>query len=767
MKSSILRHFYTTIITILIFTAFSGCNPTRYLNKNQSIISKVKIEGVDKDLTEDVTSFLPKANSKLLGLNIPLGMYNTFNVKNGHYKEKPKKIGQAPQIFDSLKANLSALKVSKFLFNKGFFNNIVTFTVDSVKKQTIAIKYVVNQGLPYTVKDYSISIADSNIYRLYLKNYKQPLDSGERYDIDKLEKEQQAIYTLMRNNGYREFQKNYVKFTADTNQQTHQLDLKLTIKNPPDKDKHLLYSINDVFISISPDNRSRIKSNDTSKIKDHVFFIDKENKYKAKRFSNILFLNYGNYYRNNDYLLTYNRLGDLGLFKFINFTFTKNQSDSSKLDVGIDLIPSKQRSLSLEGEATLSGSNIGFNAGTTYTSKNIFGGGEALELKLKGGFETQPKQTPSGIEQPHIRSRNLQSSASIIFPRILSPFQFNVGRYGLPRTRLTLGYSDINQIDRAVTNINTLLSYDWRETVAKSHILTPVNVGLVNGRIDSAAAIGLSLAALSRYQNSFTLGSQYTYTYNDYKLRFGGTFNYLRISFDLAGNTLYILSKLSNSKKDSSGQYNIFGRPYNQYLRPEIEIRRYQQVSNKQLVFRFATGIGYAYANGKSMPYDKLYGVGGANSNRGWGSRFIGPGGFPINEVSAVQNITELQIGELKIEANTEYRFNISNNFFTYKLNGATFIDASNVWNIKDIGLLDAQFKFNKFYKEFAIATGAGLRLDMGFLIIRTDLGLKLHDPQFFKENRWVISKWGNSDFKEKYPNYKFLNFNFGIGYPF
>ncbi|MOA47282.1 Surface antigen [compost metagenome] len=114
----------------------------------------------------------------------------------------------------------------------------------------------------------------------------------------------------------------------------------------------------------------------------------------------------------------------------------------------------------------------------------------------------------------------------------------------------------------------------------------------------------------------------------------------------------------------------------------------------------------------------------------------------------------------MKIEANFEYRFNISNDFFGFKLNGATFLDAGNVWNISDFEEIypQGQFELNNFYKELAIGTGFGLRLDLSFLILRLDAGLKLHDPQF-KGDRWVIKNLWNKDFKNQYPSFRFVNY--------
>lgn len=136
-------------------------------------------------------------------------------------------------------------------------------------------------------------------------------------------------------------------------------------------------------------------------------------------------------------------------------------------------------------------------------------------------------------------------------------------------------------------------------------------------------------------------------------------------------------------------------------------------------------------------------------------------------------------MGELRLESNFEYRYKLVNKFFGGTLKGAAFIDMGNVWDISrdaDDAYADQKlFKLSNLGKQLAIGTGLGLRYDVQYFVFRFDVGLKVKDPQFVGSEQWVISKFltGGKEFKNDYKtthapdNYRFLQYNFGIGMPF
>src|SRR5690606_8371948 len=198
-----------------------------------------------------------------------------------------------------------------------------------------------------------------------------------------------------------------------------------------------------------------------------------------------------------------------------------------------------------------------------------------------------------------------------------------------------------------------------------------------------------------------------------------------------------------------------------------------------QFVFRLNAGMAVPYGNNSSLLiFEKSFFAGGMNGIRAWQARTLGPGAYNReNTDEAVRlNLRNLdQLGEIKLETNAEYRFRLLNNFFGAKLNGATFLDAGNIWRLRKDNLNpDGEFNGEKFLSQIALGTGFGLRVDLDYFIIRLDAGLKLKDPQFTGSNQWVIKHFFNSqDFKENYYNthrpdrYNFIQYNFGVGMPF
>jgi outer membrane protein assembly factor BamA len=146
-----------------------------------------------------------------------------------------------------------------------------------------------------------------------------------------------------------------------------------------------------------------------------------------------------------------------------------------------------------------------------------------------------------------------------------------------------------------------------------------------------------------------------------------------------------------------------------------------------------------------------MYFSGGANGIRAWNVRDLGPGSYSGVSGTRFPN----QTGDIKLEANIEYRFKLF-----WVLEGALFIDAGNVWNIYSDDFEGGLFRFSKFYNEFAIGSGIGTRFDFSFFLFRLDLGIKLRDPAMLEGDRWM------SGFNDLTWNDDFT-INIGIGYPF
>jgi outer membrane protein insertion porin family len=366
------------------------------------------------------------------------------------------------------------------------------------------------------------------------------------------------------------------------------------------------------------------------------------------------------------------------------------------------------------------------------------------------------------------------------------------GKYGVPYTTISSNYQMLFQEDLvARKSLSNSITYNWAETTQKLHSLTPINIEFSQGDINQAAEA--ELIRQNRYsyvylfgRTIFTAGTQYTYQYNANKLYTKSTFTYFRGSADVGGNTLYLISKIFNTPKDTLGQHTIFGKTFAQYAKAEVDLRRYVNImGERQLVFRVDAGIGVPYGNSTQLIFEKDFYGGGADDLRAWLPRTLGPGQF--NRATAYGADSTLrdrlkyldQYGEIKIVGNLEYRYSIINNFFGSKLNGAVFTDIGNVWRLKpESDNPNGEFKLNNLFQATAIGIGTGFRFDLGFFVFRFDAAFKFKDPQFSGSDQWVLLKHGNElfragSFKNTYQAnnsgdpYNFMQLNFGIGLPF
>ena len=226
----------------------------------------------------------------------------------------------------------------------------------------------------------------------------------------------------------------------------------------------------------------------------------------------------------------------------------------------------------------------------------------------------------------------------------------------------------------------------------------------------------------------------------------------VRFNIEEAGNLLYAFSRLINKKPRYGEAYQLANIDFAQYVKADIDYAKNFVIDERNsLVFHAGLGVAVPYGNSKSLPFEKLYFSGGANSVRGWRVRSLGPGSYrgDGNTIDYVNHT-----GDIKLDLNLEYR-----TFLFWKLNGAAFIDAGNVWNIRNQGIQsEGVFKFNRFYKQLAVSYGLGIRFDLDFLILRFDGGMKAVNPMYTGRDRYPII---SPDFKRDFA------FHFAVGYPF
>lgn len=768
----------------LLLVLFASCRSTRLLDEGQALVTKVKIEGIATQFEEQAEAYISpeiRPNSP-----IDLFIYNFANAKNGRYRtENIRHVGEPPHLLDSALVDFSTQQISRFLTAKGYFNAKVTHQID-VKQKKARVVFRVVPGSPFTLRGVQLDIHDPALEQLYANERKQTtrIRPGTRYDADSLVAEREHIYQLMRRHGYYEYLRQYMRVDVDSNLHSNQADIKLYIDNPEGQPAHTKFTIDSSFITIRHD---RSALNET--VPDHetlpagLHFEDHTTRFRPAPVARYLFQQRGDAYDMGMENLTYDRLYELNSFRSVKIEYRK--SDSNRLNAYYELIPRPYMGNQIEGEYTFNSGMSGFNIGNTFTHRNLFGGSEQLEVKLRYGVLFDSRLEGNLFDR--VFNNDFQVGINITVPRLILPFSVpDVSRNGLPRTTFSSNVQLFDQY-RTYSNryFNNTVSYSWFSTPYRQHYLTPLVLEYRLGQLNNAFAQqlideGFLLYVRSNNRAYFGLGSQYAYTVNAARLTQLADFFYFRGGLDLSGNLLGLAGEIINFRKNEDGEREILGVPYLQYAKVETDLRLYRHLGGeRQLVLRINPGIALPYGNNSSLLiFEKSFFGGGMNGIRAWQARTLGPGNYnrEVLDPTLRLNLRNLdQLGEIKLEGNVEYRFKVMDDVLGAKLKGATFADFGNIWRIRENELNPGgEFELDKFLGQIAIGAGAGLRFDLDYFVIRLDAGVKVRDPQFSGSKQWVISELFNSrDFKAQYrqtnapDRYNFIQYNFGIGMPF
>lgn len=721
-----------------------------------------------------------------------LWLYNLFNTKHGKYTtKKPKNIGQPPHILDSSLVDISRTEIEKWMKSKGYFHAKVK-SATKVQNQKASITFNIDSAERFRFGKMSYSIPDKGVKDLFEGNINglTTLRTGNFYDEDSLTHYRDEIELLLKHNGYFEFEKPYIRMLVDTTLKPLQADLKVYVDNPPGEDHHKVFTINNTTLKIRKNDASMDGVPDSVVINSRYHFFDYSHHFRARPIRRFLFLKKDEIYDSGKTKLTYDRLYALNTFRSVKIDFKKVPDSTSRLNVHYDITPSKRMNNRIEGEYQFNSGRTGFKIANTYANKNIFGGSELLELSVR--YNMLFDETISGSLFDRVLSRDFNLGASVSIPHLI-PFKFpRLSKNGVPYTIFASNFQVFRQKKLFSNQVfSNSIAYKWSETSLKQHLLTPIAVDYRIGKFDDAFKTelinkGSTLFVLTNNRTFINFNSQYSYIVNAPKLRQLSNFVYFGGQLNLAGNMASLISKLTNAPKTDDGRGTIFNLPFEQYVKAESDFRWYRHLGgDRQFVARLNGGIGIPYGNTKQLAFEKTFMAGGPSGIRAWERGLLGPGNYTRSDlVSDTEANTEVlrrnlryldQTGEIKLEANLEYRFLLISRVLGGKLKGAAFTDLGNVWRLHpDTSNPNGEIRLNKLFKQMAIGTGFGIRYDLNFFIIRLDMGIKIKDPQFGDGDQWVIKHLFNrkefkSNYYEKYKpdTYQFTQFHIGIGMPF
>ena len=755
------RRFSANIAFTLMLSLLASCSTVKIVPEGEYRLKKnsVFIPVSSKIKESDLMSYIrQKPNSEFLfGWNPFLSIYNWSDGTGSGWDRFVTRLGQAPVIFDSALVKKSNENISSHLESLGYYNSKVKDSI-TLKNKLASVTYSVYPGKRYLISDISYNITDDSIKSFVLKDTSSSLIKTGKYLSEKqLETESERITAKLRDAGYYNFSKNYFFFQADTIAKRDSAKLLIQILNytrnekPDEARKHSKYLINNVKIYTAYDPTEQTtqlyQNRDTTTI-DNIEIISPEGGViKPSVLYKMNQIRPGTLYSEKRVNNTYDRLLALRLFSGVNLQFDEQadyQNDSSGypgVNATIRLTPSKMQGYKINIEAS-SNSNglLGVSPAISYYHKNIFRGGEWLNLGFMGNFQFK-------INDP-VKSTELGVSAGISTPNFLL-LPDRIFKNSVPRTEITLSYNYQNRPEFTRNLISFNYGYNWNNGKMYYRI-SPIQLSIVklNNLSESFFASLTDPFLRNSYKNHFDLGSGATLYYTtDASPNPKNSFLYIRWTNDISGN----LIGLFNSKlpSDSTGAKTIWKTPYAQYFRTDFTVSKTWRIDEKNaFAARFNGGLGIAYGNSKSLPFEKLFYAGGANSLRGWQARSVGPGSSPVDTTFSIPN----QTGDIKLEFNAEYRF-----LMFWKVEGALFADLGNIWTLKaESGREEGRFKINDFYKSLAFNWGFGARLNLDFVILRLDLGMVAYDP--VKRNWIKPFNWFQRDT---------YSLQFGVGYPF
>ena len=775
-------------LCLLTACLLNACNIGKHLPANERLYMGTDItikadSTVPKDersaLQEKLTELArPRPNKQLFGYPYKVGLYYFLGEprKNGLRAWFRKKFGEEP-VLASAKAISSNIPVwEASLQNEGYFGSTASGALkESGYKARGVYEVDVKQRFHVDSVGY---VVDSTPVRkaLGVATRRPVIKKGDPYRLDNIKLERERVSQLIKQRGFYYFLPDYLGVLADNDSVTHKTALYFYIKPDMPDAAGVPYSIRDVFIY--PNYNLSTARQDTNKSAAHVTpegfkVVDSTDLFNPKLFRDIVAVRPGVRYSSRMQDLTLSRFINVGAFKFVRNRFEPDQQgDSAVLDAHYYLTPYPEKSIRLEPDFTSRSTNFnGTQVTLSWRNRNAIRRAELLTINANAGIEFQVNAGEQGVT-----NYRFGLDGALSFPRLVSPIRFNYDqRQALPKTNVTLGYQTI--IRGGLYRINsfqTTFGYAWRQNQQVEHVFQPLSANYVYVPLSSIGdrvreiLFDTLVSEIVKQQylttvynsNQLILSSLYSFNYNSSpRSNSPNTFR-LTANAEAAGN---LASLFFHQPADGDPRNGIFGVPYAQYVRFDVDTRFYRKLTpTVTWANRFFGGLGIPYGNykGYQIPFTKQYFVGGSNSIRAFRPRAIGPGLFTRD---TLQNLPAFQDGggDIKLEANTELRIK-----FTKYLEGAVFVDAGNVWTYYNLETFkdNVETFSSDFYKQIAIGAGIGLRIDLSYFLVRFDLATPLRKPYKTNGSEWVTKEidFGSSDWRKQN-----LILNIAIGYPF
>lgn len=815
----------TYALCLLLSSAgFFSCNTTKHLEADELLLVKndIKFRGDKKvknkgKLKYDLSTLYKQTpNSNFFFIPREWFYFKTDRDKDTTKLDRwvRRVIAEPPAIYNKELTEAAVEAMELYMQYRGYFNAEVVYGESiSKRRDKISVTYYVDPGNQLLIDSTFFYSKDPQVDRLLNRAREETvLKEGEGVDGTLYEKEKERITRRMRNSGYAFFLPNYVgPLEADTTLKTDRANLYLEVLPPPGDSLHKEYYVGN--ITIYPDYdplRPESELRDTV-IQGLLFRTpNKEFRVKPQTLIDALYLKKGNLYRQEDYDKTNRSLSALGVFRFVRIKQEVDSLQPDQLDFRIELTMNPKLEVGVDFElnytnrstSSASGDLIGISVSPSVKNRNLFNGAELLISNLSAGIEVNPS---SINDSTFFNTVDLRLQSELYFPKFLDYFGIwkglgnlfgNEGKQRSGRdfytllhenaaTRLSASYNYLLLLDFYRYNLfNALYGFDLQRS---NHRYIINHVGIDYLRPFTEPAFNEILESNPFLERSFgqqlfvsLLFRDFDYLYTSRPNRYGIS-HFLGTHFEVAGAEIWAGNKLYNALAPEPDTLQLGNSDFSQYVKGEADLRFYKQFNNKNsFAARAAVGLALPFGFTSDVPYVKQFYVGGPSSIRGWPARSLGPGGYQdtLFNINSTQNrLLFYQTGDIKLEVNLEYRFNLF-----WQINGALFLDGGNIWTLqRDPDRCGSQFRLSDpgpicsdatssraapFYKQIALSSGFGLRFDFTYFIFRLDMGVRMRNPfplhvsngAVTEGDYWTdFSKWSLGD----------VNYNIGLGYPF
>ena len=751
------RRLKKPLLLLHLLLLLSGCYTSRLIPEDGYLLTGTSISSEDKKVpTDELQAYMPqRPNSKWFSLfKVPLGIYSlSGRDSTKRFNRFLRHLGEAPVIYDRERTIQACNNMQLSVRNTGYLNAEVLL-FEKVKKNKMKVLYRIVPHERYHIRNFSFKVEDEALQKaLDSLGYQPEITSKFKtakhtpYDINALDAERSKLYGLLVENGYYKFNKDYVHFRVDTTLGQHLADVEMRVRqareNADSADfSHHRYHIGNIsydFGDYRPFLRHKVLLGATS-------------------------ITTGGLYREKDMHETYARMARLSAVMGANVRIREREDNSDTLDVNISLSPNKRNSFSAELEGTNSAGDFGAAASLTYQNRNIFHGSELFNIKLRGAFEAI--KGLSGYADQNFIEYSIESG--LTFPDFKFPFlRSSFRRNAQATTELNFAFDSQDRPEFHRRVLTGVLRYRWtRKNRQLQHRFDLLDIDYVfmpwisDTFREKYLSDPQNRNAILKYnyENLFIMNWNYHFAYTSMPLgasasNYGTNAYTIRLAVETAGNLLYGITSGTKTQMNDEGRYTLFNIAYAQYAKFDFAFCKSFLINkNNSLALHAALGVAYPYGTSVLLPYEKRYFSGGANSVRGWSVRELGPGSFQGTD-GRIDFIN--QTGDIKLDLNAEYRTHLF-----WKFDGAAFIDAGNIWTIRDYKEQPGgQFRINEFWRQIAVSYGLGIRLNFNYFILRFDAGMKAVNPAYTTKHQ---------HFPITHPKMKRdFTFHFAVGMPF